>query len=59
MRDEWPKHPSGANKKIGEMTSEEKERILRGSIESLRAEFARQGVTIEVEEGPDGTNAQR
>lgn len=40
MADEnWPKHPDGRNKKIGEMTPEERERVTAAVSRKLQAEL--------------------
>lgn len=44
--DNWPKHPDGRNKKIGEMTPDEAERVTREAVEKIAREFAPQGVTV-------------
>jgi hypothetical protein len=36
---DWPKHPDGTNKKMGEMTREESRKIVAAACERLRAEI--------------------
>jgi hypothetical protein len=40
----WPKHPDGRPKKIGEMTPEEQRRHVKAACKRLEAEFARPDV---------------
>lgn len=35
----WPTHPDGTNKRMGEMTAEERRIQVKASCERLRAEF--------------------
>lgn len=39
MSDTWPKHQDGRNKKIGEMTPDERKRVARESVAVIKAEF--------------------
>lgn len=36
---DWPKHTDGRNKKIGEMTAEERHAVTKGAAQRLQAEF--------------------
>ena len=36
---DWPKHPDGRNKKMGEMTPDERREQFRASLARLKAEF--------------------
>ena len=35
----WPTHPNGENKKMGEMTPEERRACVKASVSRLKAEF--------------------
>lgn len=43
---EWPKHPDGRNKKIGEMTREEADAVTRAAVEHVAKEFGAIGVKV-------------
>lgn len=35
----WPKHPDGTNKRVGDMTPEEKRAVFQAATLRLKAEF--------------------
>lgn len=39
--DNWPKHPDGRNKKLGELPKEQQMEIVRRAAEKVAAEFQR------------------
>ena len=44
--DTWPRHPDGRRKKMGEMTTQQQEAIVRGAVARLAPGFAAQGVAV-------------
>lgn len=43
---DWPKHPDGSNKSIGEMTEQERILVFKDCIEQMIPEFAAVGIHI-------------
>lgn len=44
--DNWPKHPDGRNKRMSEMTTAEREQVIRHAVTSLQPEFQAIGVKV-------------
>jgi hypothetical protein len=41
---EWPKHPDGSNKRVGDMTPEESRAVFKAAGERVKAQFERPAV---------------
>jgi hypothetical protein len=42
----WPRHPDGRRKRIGELTTAQQEAIVLGAVERLKPEFQSIGVVL-------------
>lgn len=43
----WPKHDDGRNKKMKEMTPDERDRVARLAVHNVAKEFAPLGIDVE------------
>jgi len=39
MKDNWPKHPDGSNKKVGEMSKEEQKAVFKAALKRFEPEL--------------------
>lgn len=44
--DTWPHHPDGRRKKLGEMTTQQQEAVVRGAVARLSPAFVAQGIEL-------------
>jgi hypothetical protein len=42
----WPRHPDGRRKKIGELTHAQRVAVVQGAVDRLYPEFAKIGVVL-------------
>jgi len=51
MNDNWPKHPNGSNKKIGEMSKEEQAAVFKAALKRFEPELKEVMKVVTKDEG--------